>query len=127
MAAKILVLEDDANLNDLFTRTLQASGYECESVFNLAEARELLANGYIPDLMLFDVKLPDGNSTDILDEVATHAQFDQSRRIIVTSDSYEIREMVAEKNVHATLYKPVRPIELIEVVNSHLGDTAVLM
>ena len=60
---KILLLEDDKNLNHGITLKLQKEGYEVSSAFSLKEAEELFVPGRI-DLVICDVNLPDGSGLD---------------------------------------------------------------
>lgn len=55
--AKILVAEDDPDIRDLLTFTLQFAGYEVKSVNNGEDAVRL-ARRDDPDLILMDVRMP---------------------------------------------------------------------
>ena len=64
---KILLLEDDANLNDTIADFLEDQGYEVESVYEGLEAEEkLYENKY--DLLLLDVNTPGLNGFEVLKE-----------------------------------------------------------
>lgn len=54
---KILVVEDDNELNNLFCKTLRRSGYEDYSVFTVMEALDILDKENI-DLVISDVMMP---------------------------------------------------------------------
>ncbi len=55
--AKILIAEDERDIRDLVSFTLQFAGYEVVAVGNGAEAVEA-AQREIPDLILMDVRMP---------------------------------------------------------------------
>ena len=55
--AKILIAEDERDIRDLITFTLQFAGHEVVSVQNGAEAVEQ-ALAALPDLILLDVRMP---------------------------------------------------------------------
>ncbi|MEY3090808.1 MAG: hypothetical protein RL113_1124 [Pseudomonadota bacterium] len=62
----ILLLEDDANLNDTITEFLQDKGYVVDSVYDGDEAEEkLYENRY--DLLLLDVNTPGINGFELLE------------------------------------------------------------
>jgi len=67
-AAQILVVEDNKKLSYINCRALESEGYEVRTAFSLAEAREALKST-IPDVILLDVKLPDGNGFDLCREI----------------------------------------------------------
>uniref|UniRef100_UPI004056B8A4 response regulator transcription factor n=1 Tax=Agathobacter sp. TaxID=2021311 RepID=UPI004056B8A4 len=54
---KILVVEDDNELNHLFCKTLRRNGYEDYSAFNATEALRILDKDHI-DLVISDVMMP---------------------------------------------------------------------
>ena len=66
--ATILLIEDNAGLNDANAQALKLRGYTVLTAENLAEAREKLAQGS-PDVILLDVMLPDGSGFDFCKEI----------------------------------------------------------
>ena len=65
--SKILLLEDDTNLNETVTEFLEDEGYEVVSVYNGEEAQEKLYEGRY-DLLLLDINVPGLNGLDLLKE-----------------------------------------------------------
>ena len=65
--AKILLLEDDANLNETVTEFLEELGHEIVSVYDGYEAQEKLYESKY-DLLLLDVNTPGINGFDLLAE-----------------------------------------------------------
>ena len=65
--SKILLLEDDDNLNDTVTEFLIEKGYEVVSVYDGYEAQEKLYESKY-DLLLLDVNTPGINGFDLLKE-----------------------------------------------------------
>ena len=64
----ILLVEDNADLNESNSRVLTRRGYEVQSALTLAEARLKLTEAE-PDIILLDVELPDGNGMDFCEEI----------------------------------------------------------
>jgi len=64
----ILLVEDNADLNESNSRVLTRRGYEVQSALTLAEARAQLAE-IEPDIILLDVELPDGNGIEFCEEI----------------------------------------------------------
>ena len=60
---KILIVEDDLELRQLFARVLEKNGYRVETAADGAEALRILGGGYV-DLIISDVMMPvmDGNA-----------------------------------------------------------------
>ncbi len=65
--SKILLLEDDANLNDTVTEFLEENGYEIVSVFDGYEAQEKLYETKF-DLLLLDINVPGIDGLSLLKE-----------------------------------------------------------
>lgn len=68
MKNKILVIEDDADINTLLKKILERAGYEAETAFSGTEGRLLLKlNSY--DLVLLDLMLPGLSGEELLTEI----------------------------------------------------------
>lgn len=65
---RVLIVDDEVKLRSLLAKILQYEGYEVSEAGSLAEARKMLQNSNI-DLLVCDVKLPDGNGVEFLPEV----------------------------------------------------------
>ncbi|MEA3418505.1 MAG: response regulator transcription factor [Campylobacterota bacterium] len=63
--AKILLLEDDANLNETVTEFLEEEGYEVESTYDGYEAEERIYESKF-DLLLLDVNTPGIDGFEVL-------------------------------------------------------------
>ena len=65
---KILIVEDDTNINNLLKEALLRENYSCEQAFSGTEARMLLTmNSYA--LVLLDLMLPGISGEDVLKEI----------------------------------------------------------
>ena len=60
---RILIVEDDVELRQLFARVLEKNGYQVETTEDGAEALKILGRGYV-DLIISDIMMPvmDGNA-----------------------------------------------------------------
>ncbi|MFQ9636940.1 MAG: response regulator transcription factor [Eisenbergiella sp.] len=68
MNSKILIIEDDADINHLVKKILEREGYETETAFSGTEGRLLLQlNSY--DLVLLDLMLPGLSGEELLAEI----------------------------------------------------------
>ena len=65
--SKILLLEDDANLNETVTEFLEEKGYEVVSVYDGYEAQEKLYESKY-DLLLLDINVPGIDGLELLKE-----------------------------------------------------------
>ena len=70
---KIIVLEDDLIVRRSLEQQLRQHRYDVAATDTLAGARELLAKDTF-DLLFLDLRLPDGEGTDLLRELQTHPE-----------------------------------------------------
>ncbi|HOW68579.1 MAG TPA: sigma-54 dependent transcriptional regulator [Candidatus Paceibacterota bacterium] len=70
---KIIVLEDDLIVRKNLEQQLRQRRYDVAAVANLAAAYELLSKDTF-DLMFVDVRLPDGDGTELLQQLQLRAQ-----------------------------------------------------
>jgi len=74
-SARILVVDDEADIRDLLCEILAEEGYEVEAAANAAEAREACARQR-PDLVLLDIWMPDTDGITLLREWSQRQQLD---------------------------------------------------
>ena len=67
---RILLVEDDPDLQKLMTMKLQMEDFEVESAQTGQEALDMIKKN--PDLVLLDILLPDIDGITILNEIASH-------------------------------------------------------
>ena len=65
---RILIIEDDRDLNQGLCLALQNSAHQIVSCFDLQSGRRALAEQTV-DLILLDINLPDGNGLTFLQEL----------------------------------------------------------
>ncbi len=70
---KIIVLEDDLIVRRNLEQLLRQQRYDVAAVETIAAAREVLAKDTF-DLMFLDLRLPDGEGTELLRELQTHPE-----------------------------------------------------
>lgn len=70
MSAKILIIDDEEKLRSLLVRIIKLEGYTIFEAADLKSALKILSKEII-DVVLCDVKLPDGNGVDFVKKVKT--------------------------------------------------------
>ncbi|MBL7803384.1 MAG: sigma-54-dependent Fis family transcriptional regulator [Saprospiraceae bacterium] len=68
MQPTILIIDDETGLRELLARMIRLEGFEVVQTGDLASAKRLLGKQSI-EIVLCDVKLPDGNGVDFVDTV----------------------------------------------------------
>lgn len=121
---KILLVEDDAWISQLYSDALQTRGIKVFPANSADEALEILDNQTI-DLVLLDMFLPGHNGIEFLHEVASYSDTNKVPIIILSAVSeYDFglsKENWLKYGVVKYLYKPsTKPRELVTVVHKQL-------
>src|SRR5262249_24740889 len=66
--ASLLVVDDEDSIRHFVSKTLEDEGYEVRAAASVREAREAI-EAAMPDVVLLDLKLPDGNGLELLHEI----------------------------------------------------------
>ena len=106
MSFSILIVDDEENARDFIGTFLTAQGYEVFGAGTMKEAKEYIAKG-TADIILLDVKLPDGYGPTLLEDTARMPV----RPPIILITAYGDIEMAVDamKNgAHDFLPKPIQ-------------------
>ena len=116
---KILLVEDEANIRNLVATLLDTSGYQTILASSCSDAKIMYAS-YLPDLIILDLGLPDGDGMSLLDAVRK----DSLTPIIVlsarTNETDKIKALDAGANDYIT--KPFGSGELLARVRAVLRN-----
>ena len=111
-ALRILLVEDEVLFARAVYKRLQKAGYACEHAETIADGRAV-ARQFLPDIVLLDMRLPDGNGIDLLSEFV-----DKNISVIVMTAFGEVNDAVNAMKHGAVDYlkKPVDLEELLLVI-----------
>lgn len=113
---KILVVEDEAGLQDLMTRTLRKEGFIVENATDFDSAVGKL-DVYAYDCVLLDIMLPGGSGLDILSHIK---EMNRKVNVIIISakDSIDDKVWGLELGADDYLAKPFHVAELVARIRS---------
>ncbi len=125
MAAKILVVDDDPNVQRLLQYTLKQEGYEVVSAVDGAEGFRLWASE-LPDLILLDVMLPNLDGYQVAQKIRAEEGEGSHIPIIMLTAEREVEQKVRGLRAGADDYliKPFHPAELLARIKSLLARFA---
>jgi len=117
---KILIVDDKTEFRRL-TKTILQSKYEVESAENGIEALSVLKNGYIPDLIVSDLMMPELGGKDFLEQVKSSGAYKNIPVIILSSiDKSEEKIKLINLGANDYLEKPYNPAELLARIENIL-------
>lgn len=123
MSKRILLVEDDDALANVYLMRLQAEGYEVRRVANGEDALSD-ALSFNPDLILLDVMMPKVSGFDVLDMLRNTPETAQVKVIMLTALSQDSdKERAQSLGVNDYLVKSQVVIaDVMERVKHHLGE-----
>jgi two-component system, OmpR family, phosphate regulon response regulator OmpR len=114
MSARLLLVDDDARLAAMLSDYLQAAGFEVHVAPSLAEARRSLAGGVLPDAVVLDLMLADGDGLDLCREMRATPRHRQVPLLMLTARGEPLDRIVGlELGADDYLPKPFEPRELL--------------
>ena len=121
--SSILVVDDEANIRSSLQGVLTREGHQVDAAPTLAEARRLLREAY--DVVLLDVRFPEGNGLDLLAEIRADAP---DTSVIMMSGNAELETAVRATRLGAYdfLEKPLS-LDRLLVLLQHASDARALV
>jgi DNA-binding response OmpR family regulator len=83
-----LIIEDDIDLSEIFTRALQAAGFDVETIRDGKVAQERLGE-VVPNVIVLDMHLPQVDGSTLLKQIQADERLSKVRIIIATADSLQ--------------------------------------
>jgi len=125
MKRKVLIIEDDIALYNMYSTELSLKGYEVLNVSDGSKAFEE-AKKEKPDLVLLDVMLPQKNGLAILEELKSNEDTRDIRVVMLTNyGTDENISKAVELGAEDYIMKyNIVPSELSSKVNAILGDSS---
>lgn len=122
-APRVLVVEDETLFARAVCKRLTRAGYACETAATLAVAASLL-NTFRPDLILLDMRLPDGSGLDFLERLPAQGV---TAAVVVLTAFGDIEDAVTAMKQGAVDYlqKPLDLDTLAQVAARCLTPAAV--
>jgi CheY-like chemotaxis protein len=125
MAIKILLVEDDINLGEIYQARLQAEGFQIVSAKDGEEALAMAVKEH-PDLIVSDIMMPKISGFDMLDILRSTEGIKNTKVIMMTALGGADDKFRAEK-LGADLYlvkSQVTLEDVVKAVHDTLNDTA---
>jgi DNA-binding NarL/FixJ family response regulator len=110
---RILVVEDDAAVRNVYTRTLGRAGFRTRAVASIAAAKGHLHDATEQfEAAVLDFELPDGTAFDLVGDLLKREPLCKSLVITGVAGPTEAQRFV-QAGAHAFIAKPVQPQALV--------------
>jgi len=119
MKPRILIVEDDSEINDLLKKILFIAGYEIHQAYSGTEAALCLKN-ITPDLILLDLMLPGMSGEEFLQQLRNELRY--TVPVLVLSSKNALKDKVSLLRLGADDYitKPFEPEEITARIEAAL-------
>ena len=119
----ILLTDDDKFLLDMYGMKFTQSGYTVETCLSGSEALGILRGGFQPDVILFDLTMPELDGLSFLKAIADEHLAQNAIKIALTNQSNDSEKAKAAE-LGACLYivkATMIPSEVVNTVNEELA------
>ena len=122
LTSRVLIVDDDPYFLRVLSRILSAENFQVKTAEGATQAAQLLEQDSF-DIVISDLRLPDGDGLSILQEVRKGGR---EIPVVILTAYGEVDSYLEAMNAGATEYlnKPVKSEELIAVVRSCLRGRA---
>lgn len=114
---KVIVVDDNPVYNDYVSNLLKKGGFDTVQAYSISTAKKLLEKAEEEDIVLADLRLPDGEGIDLLRWMRKEGK---SQPFIIMTDYAEVHTAVESMKLGSSDYIPKRLIEdkLVPLVRS---------
>jgi len=120
---KILIVDDDPNIQDVYSAKLRADGFTVEIAPNAKAGEATIAGGYVPDVILLDIIMPGDNGIQLLGRMIKDPVLAQTKIIIFSNldQRGDIDEAVLSKIAGYYLKVNMIPSDISKKIQEILG------
>ena len=119
--AKILIVEDDKSLQDVYAETLRAEGHTIETADDGKVALNKMAQGGW-DLVLLDIVLPEMSGIDVMRQLVNNPPSNPNKRVVFLTNidrGEEVKKALSLGNGYI-IKSQITPGDLVGEVNLYL-------
>lgn len=120
----ILLVDDDSFFLSMYATKFEKSGYSVQTFLSVDEALQALRAGFVPDIVIFDIVMPEKNGFDFLTTLrAENLAPDALKMALTNEDHDEDRARATELGVDLFMVKAsLIPSEVVETVHQAVED-----
>ncbi|NWG34748.1 MAG: response regulator [Chloroflexi bacterium] len=108
-----LVIEDDEDLSDIFTKALEQAGFEVEKITDGKTAQQRLQRENVPNVIALDLHLPFVDGATLLKFVHADERFLNTKVILTTADAVQAEFLREQATI--VLIKPIAFTQLRDI------------
>lgn len=120
--AKVLLVDDDKFLVEMYGAKFTAAGFSVQVCLSAKEALEAVKTGYTPDVILFDITMPEMDGLAMIQKMSQEHLADKALKVALTNQNSDAeRSKAAEFGAEQYIVKAsVIPSEVVAKVTEAL-------
>jgi len=122
-ARKVLVVDDDRDVQVLLHRKLTKAGFDVVFAEDGISATKV-ARAELPDIILLDVRLPGGDGFRVLERVRHLIPLARVPIVAVSACTPDMAQRMLDEGADAFVPKPIDPDRLIATIHGVLGPAS---
>ena len=115
---QIMVIDDEPNIRMVLELALSSAGHEVLSVKNGLEGFEKLKEGFNPDLVLVDLKMPKLSGRDFVMKMRKNPQYNNTSLVILSGSMPGLGDFPPKGTYQGIVPKPFDLSKLLELTES---------
>lgn len=121
-SAKILLVDDDMTLHEMYAERLRAEGYNIISAYDGEEALDKVYKD-MPDLILLDIMMPKINGIDVMKKIREDEKVANIPIILLTALVQEINKIKGMMKPYDQylIKSEIMPAQVIEAIEKSLS------
>ena len=120
--AKLLVVEDDADLASLIEMFLTAGGHDVRVAHDGEEDLKLLHAEMLPDTIIMDVEMPVLDGPGMAYRMFVEDAGKEKIPLVIVSGAPRLGDIAERVGTPYVLSKPFDPVDLVGIVNKALSE-----
>jgi len=121
---KIMIVDDDKFLLDMYSKKFDSSGYETTVSLDAEDCLSRLKNGYSPDIFIFDLIMPKIDGISLFNTIIDEKLSPDSVNIILTNqgqqdDLRKVEELGVDGYIVKALFTPSKVVEKVAEIYSN--------
>jgi len=121
--AKILIVEDDADLVETYTDLLEINQHSVSSVTRAVDAFGLVTR-FKPNIVLLDLNLAGYSGAIVISMIRNYPMLKKTKIVVITGHPEMLRGDPNAAHVDLILSKPISNEKLLNVVNECLASVS---
>lgn len=117
---KVMVLDDVADTVEVVQVVLQSNGFDVEAFTSAKQALAKLHSGYIPDILLLDMRMPEMSGPQFCDEIRKDAKLKNIKVVFFTASSDSDMQVLKKYGALGYIFKPFDVVDIVKQIKGYL-------